>query len=345
MIHEGRLNPPPCDLLNEDCHCGAIDAKPGFSRIIGKSENLVKVLATAAKIAPANTPVLIEGETGTGKELLAQAIHLNSRRGQGPFLAVNCAAIPSELLEAELFGYKRGAFTGAVADRKGKAELANGGTLFLDEIGDLPLAMQAKLLRLVQQNEIEKLGAGHSVTVDVRIIAATNRNLEEMTACGTFREDLYYRLSVVPLRIPSLRERPEDIPRLVHHFFGRLRERHAKPGLRLPAPVAAIFSAGYRWPGNVRELENAVERAVLLANGVEVRTQDLPSTLHSPPTPVEAIRLHFPDGGIALEEVEKELIRLALHASGGNQSQAARLLRISRKALIWRIAKHGLNGS
>jgi two-component system NtrC family response regulator len=319
-----------------------IDQKYGFEHITGQSRALLTVLDTAIRIAASDVTVLITGETGTGKELLARALHANSLRTEGPFQTVNCAAIPRELLEAELFGHTKGAFTGAVATRAGKAELADGGTLFLDEIGELPLEMQAKLLRLVQQNEVEKIGSGQTRRVDVRIVAATNRDLAAMVRAGAFREDLYYRLAVIPLRLPPLRERPEDIPLLVDRFFAKFRARHGRAGLELPKGVAQLFTAGHDWPGNIRELENAIERAVLLAGGMSVEARDLPEALQQRHTVLDQLHLSFPPQGVSLETVEKELIRRALEQAGGNQSQAARLLRITRKTLLCRIEKHGL---
>src|SRR5665811_63939 len=218
----------------------------------------------ASRAAIATSTVLIHGETGTGKELLAKAVHFNSRRKDKPFVTINCGAIPKDLLESELFGHVRGSFTGALANKRGKVELADGGTLFLDEIGELPLELQVKLLRLIQQGEIEKLGFAGVSKVDVRIIAATHRNLQAMIEDETFREDLYYRLAVIPLEIPPLRERREDIPELVRFFFDRACQKHHKAGFRLAEELMSNF-AEYRWPGNVRELENVVERLVVLS--------------------------------------------------------------------------------
>lgn len=322
----------------------SIDQKYGFEHIIGQSRVLLDVLDTAIRIAASDVTVLIEGETGTGKELLARALHANSLRAGGPFITINCAAIPRDLLESEIFGHTKGAFTGAFGNKVGKAELADGGTLFLDEIGELPLEMQAKLLRLVQQNEVEKVGAGQAKQVNVRMLAATNRDLPALVQAGGFREDLYYRLAVVPLRLPPLRERPEDITLLVDHFFAKFRARHRRPTLLLPVGVSRVFSAGYRWPGNIRELENAIERVVLLARGESVDVADLPAHLQIDRDALEALQFTFPPHGISLEAVEKELLRRALLLAEGNQSQAARLLGITRKTLIWRLEKHGLSG-
>ena len=238
----------------------ALDLKHGFSGIVGQSKVLLEVLEKASRIAQTDATILIEGETGTGKELLARAIHLNSRRAAETLVTINCAAIPRELIESELFGHVRGAFTGAVANVSGRAEMADRGTLFLDEIGELPLEMQAKLLRLVQEREIEKIGARTRIKTDIRVLAATNRDLKLMVREGRFREDLYYRLAVVALTIPPLRDRTDDIPLLVQHSFAKHRERHHRPNLAFPNALFSYFNCAYPWPGNVRELENIVER-------------------------------------------------------------------------------------
>jgi len=319
----------------------SLDRKYGFENILGRSPALQETLQAAARVAPTDATVLIRGETGTGKELLAKAIHFNSARRGGPFVTINCGAIPRELLESELFGHVRGAFTGAVAHKKGRVELADGGTLFLDEIGELPLPLQAKLLRLLQEKEIEKIGAPQPLHVDVRIIAATHRNLEAMVEDGTFREDLYYRLAVIPLELPPLRERLEDIPELVTHFFERAKQKYGRTRLTLPQELLPYFTA-HRWPGNIRELENVIERLVLLSRGDEVTLQDLPESLRRERPPLEAIQLELPPEGISLEAVERDLIRRALEKFDGNQTKAARYLDISRKTLIYRMEKYGL---
>ena len=319
----------------------SLDRKYGFENILGRSPALQETLQAAARVAPTDATVLIRGETGTGKELLAKAIHFNSARRGGPFVTINCGAIPRELLESELFGHVRGAFTGAVAHKKGRVELADGGTLFLDEIGELPLPLQAKLLRLLQEKEIEKLGAPQPLHVDVRIIAATHRNLEAMVEDGTFREDLYYRLAVIPLELPPLRERVEDIPELVTHFFERAKHKYGRTRLALPQELLPNFTT-YRWPGNIRELDNVIERLVLLSRGDEVTWQDLPESLRRERPPLDAIQLELPPEGISLEAVERELIRRALEKFDGNQTKAARYLDISRKTLIYRMEKYGL---
>ncbi len=318
-----------------------LDARYGFESILGRSKRLLSVLDMAGRAAQTASTVLINGETGTGKELVARAIHFNSPRKKQPFFTINCGAIPKDLLESELFGHVRGSFTGAVMHKTGKVEAADGGTLFLDEIGDMPLELQVKLLRLVQQGEIEKVGSTTPMKVDVRIIAATHRNLQAMIEDQTFREDLYYRLAVIPLELPPLRERPEDIPELVRLFFDRAREKYGRPNLRLPEELMPRFTE-YRWPGNVRELENVVERLVVLADGELVRFSDLPDSLRGDPERKNTLNLNLPPEGISLEGIEKELILMALKKCDWNQSRAAQYLDLSRKTLIYRMEKFGL---
>ncbi len=285
--------------------------------------------------------MLLHGETGTGKELLARAIHHNSRRKNKAFVTINCGAIPKELIESELFGFTRGAFTGAHAAKTGKIEMADGGTLFLDEIGELPLDMQVKLLRVLQNGEVEKVGAtGHTV-VDIRVIAATHRNLRAMIEDGAFREDLYYRLAVVPLELPPLRERKEDIPELTQHLFRKLKERHSLDSVRISSKLNSYF-AGYRWPGNVRELENVIERMLVLSIANEIGENDLPEEIRKLTPKENSFLLNLPEEGISLEGVERELLLRALEKYSGNQTQAARYLDISRRTLIYRMEKHGL---
>ncbi|MCS7044485.1 MAG: sigma-54 dependent transcriptional regulator [Bryobacteraceae bacterium] len=318
-----------------------LDRKYGFDAIIGRSKALLHVLDQAARAAQSRATVLIRGETGTGKELLARAIHANSPRRHKPFVTINCGAIPSALLESELFGHVRGAFTGAVAHKMGRVEAADGGTLFLDEIAEMPPELQVKLLRLVQEGEIEKVGSPAPLRVDVRIIAATHRNLEARVEDGQFREDLYYRLSVIPLELPPLRERPDDIPALVEHFFLKSRERHGRPELRLPPALVSCFTA-WHWPGNVRELENVIERLVVLAPGDEISRNDLPENLRRQPGPANTLNIEIPPQGVSLEAVERSLILEALKRCDWNQSRAARFLDISRKTLIYRMEKYNL---
>jgi DNA-binding NtrC family response regulator len=320
-----------------------IDRKGGFENMVGHSQALLRVLDQAVRVAPTNSTILIQGETGTGKELLARGIHANSKRSGKPFVTLNCGAIPRELLESELFGHLRGSFSGAVTDRKGKAEAAHGGTLFLDEIGEMPLELQVKVLRLIQEGEIEKVGATANIKVDIRVIAATHRSLPAMVQNGTFREDLYYRLNVIPLSLPALHQRPEDVPELVRYFFARSCVKHSREDLVLPERLHSCFSA-YRWPGNIRELENTIERIVVLTQRCEVGVNDLPSFLHRHPGSLEAIRLDLPSTGISLSRLEKEVLLRGLEKSNWNQSQAARYLGLSRKTLIYRMHKFGLAG-
>jgi DNA-binding NtrC family response regulator len=319
----------------------SLNNKYGFENIIGRSEALLYMLDQAARAAQTDTTVLIHGETGTGKELVAKAIHFNSPRKNKPFVTINCSAIPHDLLESELFGHMKGAFTGAVAHKKGKVEMADGGTLFLDEIGEMPPPLQVKLLRLLQQGEIEKIGSAATLQADVRIVAATHRNLQRMTEDGSFREDLYYRLAVILLEIPPLRERPEDIPDLVQHFFLQSCRKHNRNALILPQALMPFFSS-YRWPGNIRELENTIERLVVLAQGTEIRLEDLPGQLRREKPAVEIDRIELPPQGVSLEAIEKELVLWALRKSNWNQTRAAALLDLSRKTFIYRMEKHGI---
>jgi len=319
----------------------SLDEKYGFDSIVGRSKALLRVLEIASRVAERDSTVLLRGETGTGKDLLAKAIHQNSRRRKQPFVTINCGAIPKELLESELFGHTKGSFTGAFTPKTGKVEMADGGTLFLDEVGELPLELQVKLLRLIQQGEVEKVGAPQTVTVDVRIIAATNRDLQALIEDGAFREDLYYRLAVIPIELPPLRERAGDIPELVQHLFVKMKQKHGLPNLRFPPHLIPYFSA-YRWPGNVRELENIIERLVVLAVGDEISIDDLPEFLRRDRPAPDSIELELPADGISLEAIEKELIAKALKKFDWNQTQAAKFLDISRRTLIYRMEKHGL---
>jgi two-component system NtrC family response regulator len=319
-----------------------LDKKYGFESIIGHSKALLMVLEMASRVAPRDSTVLIRGETGTGKELLAHAIHQNSARKSAPFVTINCGAIPRDLLESELFGHVRGSFTGAFTPKRGKVETADGGTLFLDEIGELPLELQVKLLRLIQYGEIEKLGATASETVDVRIIAATHRNLQTLIEDGSFREDLFYRLAVIPLELPPLRERPDDIPELVEHLFLKAKQKHNLDHLKLPAHLIPYF-CGYRWPGNIRELENIIERLTVLSRADEITVNELPEFLRREKPGYEAAMFELPPHGISLEGVEKELILRALKKFDWNQTKAAAFLDISRRTLIYRMEKYGFH--
>lgn len=318
----------------------AIDRKFGFESITGHSKALLTVLDSAIRAARSEATVLIHGETGTGKELLARAIHFNSPRKDKPFAVINCGAIPKDLLESELFGHTKGSFTGAVADKKGRIEAADGGTVFLDEVGEMPLELQVKLLRALQQREVEKIGAQEPIKVDLRVIAATHRNLEAMVEDGDFREDLFYRLAVIPLRLPPLRERNEDIPELATQFFLRSKARAGRPNLVLPQALLPYLQA-YRWPGNVRELENVIERLVVMCPGEAITFDQLPESLRREKPALDALQLELPAEGISLEAVERELIERALRRFEGNQTRAARYLDISRKTLIYRMEKFG----
>ncbi|MBI2562864.1 MAG: sigma-54-dependent Fis family transcriptional regulator [candidate division NC10 bacterium] len=313
--------------------------------IIGESGRMQEVLALVKRVAPSEATVLIRGESGTGKELIARAIHFNSPRATGPLVTLNCAALPEHLLESELFGHEKGAFTGAVAQRKGRFEVADGGSLFLDEIGDLSPALQVKLLRVLQERQFERLGGNRTLAVSVRILAATHRDLEQAMRDGTFREDLYYRLNVVTIQIPPLRERREDIPPLLDHFLRKFAEknRRAVTGLTAAARDALLR---YDYPGNVRELENLVERAGLLTRGQVIDLPDLPVTLRPGERgPAESGTLgvppRLPD---LLAGIEREAIRAALERHGGVQTQAAAELGISERVLRYKMRKHGLEG-
>jgi two-component system NtrC family response regulator len=320
----------------------ALDQKSGFEEIIGSSPLLLEALDIAARMAATDATVLISGETGTGKELVAKAIHLRSNRRSRPFMAINCGAIPRELLESELFGHVKGAFTGAATHKKGKVEIADGGTVLLDEIGEMPLELQVRILRLIQEREIEKIGATAPTKVDVRIIAATHRDLAAMVKQATFREDLYYRLLVVPIKLPSLRERAGDVQELLQHFFVKFREKHSRADLTIRPEVLQAF-LDYKWPGNIRELENAVERMVLLAKLSEITVADLPDFLRAGNREQSPI-FSLPQHGISLDAVEKEMILEALKRFAGNQTQAARYLGMSRRTLAYRLEKYGVHG-
>ena len=322
----------------------ALDQRYGFEGIVGNAKVLLRVLDQAARVAQRDATVLIQGETGTGKELIARAIHHNSPRHHRPFVAINCGAIPKDLVESELFGYARGAFTGALNSKAGRIELADGGTLFLDEIGELPLEAQVKLLRVLQEGELAKLGESAPVKVDVRVIAATHRDLSAMVEDATFREDLYYRLAVVPLKVPPLRERREDIPGLIEALQHRIRQRHRLPEMRL-SPTVHQRLISYTWPGNVRQLENILERLMLLASSNVITAEDLPEELISPSASSAVLWPTLPEEGLSLEGIERELISRALEKFKGNQTQAARYLDISRRTLIYRMEKHGLGAA
>jgi two-component system NtrC family response regulator len=312
--------------------------------VVSVSPAMERVLEMADRVARTEATVLITGESGTGKEAVARRIHVRSPRAEKTFVAVNCAAIPAELLESELFGHARGAFTGAVRDRLGRFRQAAGGTLFLDEIGEMPLPLQAKLLRVLQEKVVDEVGGDRPIPVDVRILVATNRDLLERIREGTFREDLYYRLNVVEIRVPPLRERPEDIPPLVDHF---MKEISTDREISVPADVRKALTAR-PWPGNVRELKNACERMVILCRGDEVSVEDLPpvSAVSRPGEPGgEGIMDDWPPlpaGGLSLVDLEKKVIERALRLKGGNITQAAAYLNVPRHILVYRLEKYGI---
>jgi len=323
-----------------------IESRYDFGKLIGNSKPMLEALELAGEVAGTNTTVLITGESGTGKELLARAIHFNSTRKGGPLVAVNCAAFPEQLLESELFGYDRGAFTGADRTKPGRFELAHGGTLFLDEIAETSLTTQAKLLRVIQEREVEHLGGTRPLPVDVRIITATNRNLEEMVREGLFRQDLFYRISVFPIHLPSLRERKQDILPLAGHFLERFAMETGKkvPGISREARKLLLE---HRWDGNVRELQNVIERAVILCRGDLITSAHLPIGTHSNPQNHAHRQQHhrgvsLPEEGCDLEEVEKSLLQQALARARNNKTRAAGLLGLTRSTLRYRLQKFGL---
>jgi len=310
-----------------------------FPRLVGTSELLGQVRAQVAQVARAGTTVLVRGESGTGKGLIALAIHHNSPRAKKPFVTISCAAIPSDLLESELFGHEKGAFTGALMLKKGRLEAANGGTVFLDEIGELSLAVQVKLLRVLQAQEFERLGGTHTIPLDVRIVAATNRNLEKAIAAGEFREDLYFRLNVFPIFVPPLRDRKADVLLLADHFLEKFAREHHKPVKRISTPAIDML-ASYHWPGNVRELSNAIERAVVVCDGGVVHSHHLPPTLQTAESSETVTHLSLQE---MVEMVEKDAIQDALKTTRGNRSTAARLLRTTRRILNYKVKQYRIN--
>jgi two-component system response regulator HydG len=320
-----------------------LSADYNLKNIIGKSNSMKKLIDMLSMIAPSEATALITGESGTGKELIAKSIHHNSNRKKHPLVVVNCAALTESLLESELFGHEKGAFTGADKRREGRFMQANKGTIFLDEIGETSATMQAKLLRVIQEREIQRVGGDETLKVDVRILAATNRNMEDEVENGRFREDLYYRLNVVTLNVPPLRKRQDDIPLLAQHFLEKYAEKNRKK-IKSFSPLAMDMLLKYEWPGNVRELENTVERAVILLIGDNITEKELPSNITEPyskvsewaeqPKPVAANR--------PLEDIEKEAILATLEATGGNKSETARRLKINRKTLHTKLKAYGV---
>ena len=318
-----------------------LDDKFGVSSIVGSSEGIARVIDTVRQVAPTKATVLIEGESGTGKELIAQSLHQLSGR-KGKFMPVHCAALPETLLESELFGHEKGAFTGAVEERKGRFELAAGGTLFLDEIGEIPLSVQVKLLRVLETRSFERLGGTETIQTDVRIVAATNKDLEKMVAEGTFREDLFYRLNVVTVLLPPLRERRDDIPLLVRHYMAQFASENGKSELGIDESAMAALAA-YNWPGNIRELRNCVERMVVLCRGQELTIDNVPANIRENVSPGITKSLLAPTGSCDLERNEKLLIERALNECGGNRSKAAEKLGISRRTLHRKLNLYNLD--
>jgi two-component system response regulator AtoC len=313
-------------------------------RIVGDSPAIRAIRDLIDKVAPTDTHVLVEGESGTGKELVAAEIHAGSRRANTPFNVLNCAAVPETLLEAEMFGFERGAFTGAVQRKAGQFKLADGGTLFMDEIGEIPLGVQAKLLRAIEMGEFIPLGSTKPSKVNVRIIAATNRNIEELVAEGRFREDLFYRLNVFPIRIPPLRERKDDIIPIAEHFMNSWTPNPAGAAGQLLQEAVVAKLKGYPWPGNVRELRNVLERAVILAGGGPIRPEHIMIMALEPGKGSFTERLRSLLGEKSLPEIERTLVELALEESAGNKSKAAALLGITRRTLYGRLERFGLLG-
>ena len=317
----------------------ALQSRHRIEGIIGESGQMLEVVSLVRRVAPSEASVLIRGESGTGKELIAKAIHFASPRAAGPLIRINCAALPETLLESELFGHEKGAFTGALATRKGRFELADGGTLFLDEIGDLPMHLQAKLLRVLQEREFERVGSSQSIRVNVRILSATHRDLEALLKAGQFREDLYYRLNVVTILLSPLRERRQDLPLLIDHFLRVFAEKNGKR-IRGFTHEARETLLRYDYPGNVRELENLVERAVVLTRDEVISKDDLPLMVQPP----EAAEERGGNLTAAVEGMERQMIREALARSGGVQTRAAEMLGISERALRYKLKKYGLTG-
>ena len=322
-------------------------AKPSPTQIIGESEAMRKVFEMVRKVADTKSNVLISGESGTGKELIARAIHNNSGRSRLPFVTVNCSALPEPLLESELFGHMKGAFTGAVSNKAGLFEVANGGSIFLDEIGETTPAMQVKLLRVIQEREFRRVGGTRDMKVDVRVIAATNKDLEKAIADGSFREDLYYRLDVIPIQLPPLRERAEDIPLLAQHFLERFAHASGKPVLSL-SPEATQLLIAHEWKGNVRELENLIERVVAFAAGPQITNADLEGWLHRAAAVVPSTPSDLPHDGVDLEaminSIEKDLLLKALEKAKWVKKKAATLLRLNARSFRYRLEKYSIKG-
>jgi DNA-binding NtrC family response regulator len=312
----------------------ALSDKADFRTIVGASKEMEKVFEMISKVADTEAAILITGESGTGKELVARSIHANSSRKDAPFVAINCAAIPRDLLESELFGHMKGSFTGAVKDKTGKFQSAEGGTLFLDEVGELPMELQPKLLRALQEKEVEPVGGTKVQKLDVRVVSATNLNIDKAITDGTFREDLYYRLAVIPIHLPALRERRQDIPLLIKYFCSK----HGSEKITFDKDVLETLVM-YPWPGNVRELENTVERLLIMRNGDLISYGDLPEKFCAKSASGRAV-VTLPDEGYSLEQLEREVVVEALKRNAWNQTAAAKFLRIPRHTLIYRIEKY-----
>ncbi len=321
--------------------------KHSFSNIIGTSAAIQAVFVRMKKVVDTDSSILVLGESGTGKELVARALHYNGLRQDKPFVAINCGAIPEDLLESELFGHMRGSFTGAVKDKPGKFEQANGGTIFLDEIGTMPVHLQLKLLRVLQEHEVEPIGANRSIKLDIRIISATNTNLEEMIEDGTFREDLFYRLNVIPIKLPPLRERKEDISILARYFLKKSCKNLKCTPLVFADDVCGVLEQ-YTWPGNVRELENIIERTVALCDGTKIRIEDLPAHISEMNKSQHRVITTLPSAGLdmpfQLQQIERDWIRQALDLNAGVKSRAATLLNIKRTTLVEKMKRLEIEG-
>ncbi len=313
-----------------------LSTKSDFRTIVGTSKEMEGVFEIIRKVADTDASILITGESGTGKELVARAIHSQSSRRNRPFITINCAAIPCDLLESELFGHTKGAFTGAVKDKPGKFQLADGGTIFLDEVGELRLELQPKLLRVLQEKEVERVGATKVEKVDVRVLSATNLNIDNAVSEGVFREDLYYRLAVIPIHLPPLRQRVEDIVLLAKYFM----QKHGHPTVTIDREALQCLQ-NYPWPGNIRELENTIERLLIMRNSELITLADLPTKFREKKREPHTI-VNLPDEGYSLEQLEREIVVAALERNEWNQTAAARFLRIPRHTLIYRIEKYAI---
>ncbi len=325
------------ELLREVLYLRSEVAEHRFENLVGRNARMQEIYTLITRIADNNATVILSGESGTGKEVLARAIHQQSNRSHRPFVAINCAAIPSELLESELFGHEKGSFTGAIATKVGKFEMATGGSLFLDEVGSMRLDLQAKILRALQEREVERVGGTRTIKIDVRVIAATNRDLKKAVEEGTFREDLYYRLNVVPITLPDLKDRQEDIPLLANHFVQKFTQE-SNSNIREISKEAMGILLSYPWPGNVRELENVIERAVTLGRGPAIQPGDLPPHLAGGAGPVEKALAQE----ATLEDLERDYIRAVLRRTKGHQIRAAAILGIDRRTLYRKIRRYGI---